>query len=68
MIRQEFPTSANGVESNSGKSKKAHVYAWQVRHAGLLGLKYEVAVRSDLIENEEGLDVLPGVVDAAVLG
>lgn len=68
MIRQEFSTSANGVESNGGKSKKMHVYAWQVRHAGLLGLKYEVAVRCDLIENEEGLDVLRGVVDAAVLG
>ena len=68
MIRQEFSTSVNGVESNSGKAKKVPVYVWQVRHAGLLGLKYEVAVRNDLIENEEGLEVLRGVVDAAVLG
>jgi len=68
MIRQDFSTSANGVTSNAGKTKKLPVYAWQVRHAGLLGLKYEVAVRNDLIENEEGLDVLRGVVDAAVLG
>lgn len=68
MIRQDFSTSANGVESYAGKAKKVPVYAWQVRHAGLLGLKYEVAVRNDLIENEEGLDVLRGVVDAAVLG
>jgi len=68
MIRQEFSTSANGGESNGGRSKKVPVYAWQVRHAGLLGLKYEVAVRNDLIENEEGLDVLRDVVDAAVLG
>lgn len=68
MIRQEFSTSANGVENNAGRTKKYPVYAWQVRHAGLLGLKYEVAVRNDLIENEEGLDVLRGVVDAAVLG
>lgn len=68
MIRQEFSTAANGVESNGGKPKKVPVYAWQVRHAGLLGLKYEVAVRNDLIENEECLDVLRGVVDAAVLG
>ena len=68
MIRQEFSTSANGVENNAGKTRKLPAYAWQVRHAGLLGLKYEVAVRNDLIENEEGLDVLRGVVDAAVLG
>lgn len=52
---------------------------WEVRHAGLLGVKYEVAVRTDLFETdtvkkeeddmgEVGKDVLRGVVDAAVLG
>jgi TATA-binding protein-associated factor len=67
MIQQGFSKSANGVESNGGKAKGVPACVWQVRHAGLLGLKYEVAVRNDLIENE-GLDVLRGVVDAAVLG
>ena len=56
-------------------------YAWEVRHAGLLGLKFEVAVRGDLVEGgavvggdvkkEEGEskgDILKDVVDAAVLG
>jgi hypothetical protein len=45
MIRQDFtlPTDANGP----GK-EKSHI--WEVRHAGLLGIKYEVAVRSDVVE------------------
>ena len=58
-------------------------YVWQVRHAGLLGLKYLVAVKGDLlkdgevrIESEMELDdkpirghrLLKGVVDAALLG
>ena len=44
MIRQDFslPTGTNGP----GKGK-AHI--WEVRHAGLLGIKYEVAVRSDVV-------------------
>jgi hypothetical protein len=44
MIRQDFtlPTGANGP----GKGK-GHI--WEVRHAGLLGIKYEVAVRSDVV-------------------
>jgi hypothetical protein len=45
MIRQDFtlPTGTNGP----GK-EKSHI--WEVRHAGLLGIKYEVAVRSDIVE------------------
>lgn len=44
MIRQDFtlPTGTNGP----GKGK-CHI--WEVRHAGLLGIKYEVAVRSDVV-------------------
>ena len=77
MIRQDFK-----LVSKPGKAKqetdRGHI--WEVRHAGLLGIKYEVAVRSDLFEpaaatNEEGQDlasggreILVGVVDAAVLG
>lgn len=48
---------------------------WEVRHAGLLGIKYEVAVRSDLVQVNDVKDSEPGnkailrdVVDATVLG
>lgn len=79
MIRQD---SIAHVDSNAHKdSEKGHV--WEVRHAGLLGIKYEVAVRSDLFDEpyskvdivkqedvtqNEGLAILSGVVDAAILG
>ncbi|KAI0261043.1 SNF2 chromatin remodeling protein [Gloeopeniophorella convolvens] len=47
MIRQDFsiPTGAKGTGL-----EKSHI--WEVRHAGLLGIKYEVAVRSDVVEAE----------------
>ncbi|KAF9189260.1 TATA-binding protein-associated factor mot1 [Haplosporangium sp. Z 11] len=43
---------------------------WEVRHAGLLGLKYAVAVRRDLIDNDSiyATDMLENVVKAVVLG
>lgn len=71
MIRQDFPLPS---KAKTGKvDERNHV--WEVRHAGLLGIKYEVAVRSDLFgapESEGELDVgksiLQGVVDAAALG
>jgi TATA-binding protein-associated factor len=31
---------------------KSERFSWEVRHAGLLGLKYEVAVRPDLLAEE----------------
>ena len=79
MIRQDFPITikpTNG-KTNGKHAEKGHV--WEVRHAGLLGIKYEVAVRSDLVsldvpegenamEVDDGKEVLRGVVDAAVLG
>ncbi|KAM6500628.1 SNF2 superfamily chromatin remodeling protein [Amanita muscaria] len=82
MIRQDFDIPANlrsktlGTKSTS-RSERAHI--WEVRHAGLLGLKYEVAVRSDLFDKEiviqgendfahSGKDILRDVVEAAVLG
>ncbi|KAG0053998.1 TATA-binding protein-associated factor mot1 [Gryganskiella cystojenkinii] len=45
-------------------------YIWEVRHAGLLGLKYAVAVRRDLLDNdsEYATDMLENVVKAVVLG
>lgn len=49
---------------------------WEVRHAGLLGIKYEVAVRSDLFTGKDGSidydvsgqNTLNGIVDSSVLG
>jgi TATA-binding protein-associated factor len=71
MIRQDFAIPVSG--KGSAESEKGHV--WEVRHAGLLGVKYEVAVRNDLFEvREEGVpiesgrEILRGVVEAAVLG
>ncbi|EMD34416.1 hypothetical protein CERSUDRAFT_117290 [Gelatoporia subvermispora B] len=77
MIRQDFPVTkpAQGKPGNAN-GEKGHV--WEIRHAGLLGIKYEVAVRNDLVSfdlmeedskhNEGGKELLRGVVDAAVLG
>ncbi|KAG0273471.1 TATA-binding protein-associated factor mot1 [Linnemannia exigua] len=45
-------------------------YIWEVRHAGLLGLKYAVAVRKDLLDNDSAYatEMLENVVNAVVLG
>ncbi len=94
MIKQDFPVSLatpspgakpkiplpklNGVHGSAQRTN-GRQYVWEVRHAGLLGIKYEVAVRTDLVrdnsvklENEDdassGKEVLRGIVDAAVLG
>lgn len=57
---------ANGNVKPDGQGAEI---AWQVRHAGLVGIKYEVAVRRDLFDDiEYGLDILQGVLDAAVSG
>lgn len=60
------PTKPKNGSAKKGGKDKGHV--WEVRHAGLVGIKYEVAVRGDLVEDESGAEVLKGVVDAAVLG
>lgn len=72
MIQQDFPVPLQGKKSKSNDGKN---HIWEIRHAGLLGIKYEVAVRSDLFdqpvvkrEEESGDAVLRGVVDAAILG
>ena len=65
--------------ATKGNMEKERSHIWEVRHAGLLGVKYEVAVRTDLFETdtvkkedddmgELGKKVLKGVFDAAVLG
>src|ERR1700722_15430856 len=46
MIRQDFAVTT----TRQMEGEKGHV--WEVRHAGLLGIKYEVAVRSDLFEGK----------------
>lgn len=45
-------------------------YIWEVRHAGMLGLKYAVAVRRDLLDNDSvyAAEMLENVVNAVVLG
>lgn len=67
-------------KKSTNDSERNHI--WEVRHAGLLGIKYEVAVRSDifdsagdikqedggLLPNQEAKDVLRDVVDVAILG
>jgi len=79
MIRQDFslaaPTrSLPGAARNDGVVRE-RTHVWEVRHAGLLGIKYEVAVRSDLVQVNDVKDSEPGnkailrdVVDATVLG
>ncbi|KAF7359286.1 TBP associated factor [Mycena sanguinolenta] len=107
MIQQDVPAPprANGNGKPRGKGRKAvepveqdKTHVWEVRHAGLLGIKYEVAVRNDLFAlkarvkaeedaamavdgevkpeqeesdsefDENGREVLRGVVEAAILG
>lgn len=76
MIQQNFVIPPNHSRSRKGDDAN---HVWEVRHAGLLGLKYEVAVRGDLFErpdikqeemdvDDAGREVLRGVVDVAVLG
>jgi TATA-binding protein-associated factor len=85
MVRQDFPippprtapslaTGRRVVKGNGHVKELTHI--WEVRHAGLLGIKYEVAVRPDLVSEpvkvDEGVTVsqaaLQDVVDAAILG
>ncbi|KAG0337819.1 TATA-binding protein-associated factor mot1, partial [Podila horticola] len=45
-------------------------YIWEARHAGMLGLKYAVAVRKDLLDSDSpaATEMLETVVQAVVLG
>lgn len=47
MVRQ--PWATRGQDGNKKDKAEGEKFRWEVRHAGLLGLKYEVAVRSDLL-------------------
>lgn len=58
MVKQ--PWAKRGKEAAS--LPKGERFSWEVRHAGLLGLKYEVAVRKDLlveVKPDPGADVKP---------
>ena len=76
MVKQDFcmPSHSKTTTSKGGKN-----HIWEVRHAGLLGIKYEVAVRNDLFNvnfeqdaevkaEDTGKDALREVVDVAILG
>lgn len=72
MISQQF-TLPEFTSKSRPNAEPSHI--WQIRHAGLLGIKYEVAVRIDLFEGkadpaeqEDGKTMLRDVVDAAVMG
>ena len=77
MVRQ--PWARRGKDTSGKERTEGEKFRWEVRHAGLLGLKYEVAVRGDLLQapvrvKSEGEDVKPetgsllqDVVDAAIL-
>lgn len=59
------------IRQSNASDASAAGYVWEVRHAGLLGLKYEVAVRSDYVTSipEDGKrQPLIDVVKAAMLG
>ena len=80
MIRQEFslaaPPKALPTATRKDGILRERTHVWEVRHAGLLGIKYEVAVRSDLVRMNDAQEdsgpghkaILKDVVDAAVLG
>lgn len=69
MILQDW--SARKIESS--KNAKGR-YVWEMRHAGLLGLKYELAVRPDLITEEKAEQhvgskpYIEGVLQGSLLG
>ncbi|KZT28684.1 SNF2 chromatin remodeling protein [Neolentinus lepideus HHB14362 ss-1] len=74
MIRQDFSSSSSN-QHDKGKKDDASTLVWEVRHAGLLGIKYEVAVRSDLVEietvttgKEEGVKEEEGVPSSELMG
>ena len=78
MIRQDFTPPIKQEKTKTGGRRTEAGHVWEVRHAGLLGIKYEVAVRKDLVETpaidateesvQQNKEVLRGIVDAAVLG
>ncbi|KIY66070.1 SNF2 chromatin remodeling protein [Cylindrobasidium torrendii FP15055 ss-10] len=75
----QHPPTRGRPRKASTQEEKQRQHVWEVRHAGLLGVKYEVAVRDDLFtgtvvksEDDEFDDsakgILRDVVSAALLG
>lgn len=68
MVQQSW--AKRGKEATG--AVKGEKFSWEVRHAGLLGLKYEVAVRKDLlvdaitVKSDMDEDVKPDVSEEAV--
>lgn len=77
MVKQ--PWAKRGKQPDGQERKEGEKFRWEVRHAGLLGIKYEVAVRGDLLmgglKPEDGMEdikptvrgMLHDVVDAAIM-
>ncbi|MCO5565264.1 hypothetical protein L7F22_018937 [Adiantum nelumboides] len=71
MIRQDFllDDKSPQAEISALKAKRGvKGYAWEVRHAGLLGLRYEVTVRKDVLDNaDQSADILSDVTNLAII-
>jgi TATA-binding protein-associated factor len=50
MIKQPWAVRGKPEDAKLQRSE-GEKFRWEVRHAGLLGIKYEVAVRTDLLES-----------------
>lgn len=65
MVEQNGAPPSRGLDAKSDPTATAEKgkYVWQVRHSGLLGLKYLVAVRGDLLVQkiEDDEEVKPDV-------
>jgi TATA-binding protein-associated factor len=72
MILQEWISRKSAAGSINSPAIK---HIWELRHAGLMGLKYELAVRPDLISGEvpgmngdESKVYMDGVLQSSLLG
>lgn len=70
---QGVNNDAKASETTEKKGKEGRKgYAWQVRHAGLLGLKYFVATKAAALQSEvassSSLDFIRAVFNASLLG
>ena len=74
MIRQDSLRADPTMAAEISGMRRGSV--WEVRHAGLLGLKYEVAMRKDMLgatpaggaPGAPGTDMLTDVLEVALLG
>lgn len=64
----EHHAATNGSAAASTSASGSKQYIWQVRHSGLLGLKYWVVVRKHMLQSETAPHALRRTFDAALLG